>query len=68
MTQRCFIEGSMDASRSPLFEPVCERLRSLFDTANLSPLPNDLDRLMAAVEDAYSRGDLFGRDAKSGKA
>jgi hypothetical protein len=58
----------MDASRSPLFEPVCERLKSLFDTANRSPMPSDLDRLMTAVEDAYSRGDLFGRDTTNRKA
>ncbi len=60
MSQRSFLEESMDASHSPSFVPVCERLRCVFEPQMSEPMPTALDRLLQALDDAYVSGQLFG--------
>ena len=60
--KRCLTEGSMDTSRSPALEPVCEGLRTRFEPEADWP-SGDLTRILEAVDDAYSRGELFAADA-----
>ena len=59
MRKRSFNEGSMDTSSSQTSEPVCNGLRMLFEPLVAEPLPVDLTRLMDALDDAFSRGELF---------
>ncbi len=59
MAQRSFSEESMDTSRSPFSAPVCARLKSVFEPSVSEPMPVDLGRLLEALDDAYTRGDLF---------
>jgi len=49
----------MDTSRSPLIAPVCAKLKSVFEPAASEPVPVDLNRLLEALDEAYTRGDLF---------
>jgi len=50
----------MDTSHSHVIAPVCARLKSIFEPAATDPMPVDLNRLLEALDDAYTRGDLFG--------
>jgi hypothetical protein len=57
----------MDISHSQALEPVCDRLRSMFEPLSVEPVPVDLKRIMEALDDALSRGDLFtGEKSKRG--
>jgi hypothetical protein len=49
----------MDTSRSPFIAPVYGRLKSVFEAAVSEPVPVDLNRLLEALDEAYSRGELF---------
>jgi hypothetical protein len=66
ITQRSLTQGSIDISHSQALEPVCDRLKSLFEPAAVEPMPVDLKRVMEALDDALSRGDLFRREKKRG--
>lgn len=59
MGKRSFSEESMDTSHSPAFAPVCNELKTRFAAPATEAMPSDLDRLLEALDDAYSRGDLF---------
>ena len=58
---------SMDTSRSPILEPVCEGLKALFEPATIRPMSGDLTRLLEALDDAYARGALFPRDRSASR-
>jgi hypothetical protein len=58
----------MDSSHSPAFEPVCDKLKSLFEPLAAESVPVDLSRVMEALDDALSRGDLFPGDVKKHRA
>jgi hypothetical protein len=60
LPQSSFPDEPMDAFHSPAFVPVCDRLKSVFEPALSTPAPNELDRLLQALDDAYMRGELFG--------
>jgi hypothetical protein len=49
----------MDTSNSPAFAPVCNELKTRFAAPAAEAMPTDLTRLLEALDDAYSRGDLF---------
>lgn len=49
----------MDTSNSPAFAPVCNELKNRFAPPAAESMPTDLDRLLEALDDAYTRGDLF---------
>jgi hypothetical protein len=55
--------GDDDSRRdaSPVIDPVCGKLRALFDEVTLEPMPDQLERLAQKLDAALERGDLGAR-------
>ncbi len=54
------VTGDDDLRREPslVIDPVCGKLKALFDDVTRGPMPDQLERLAQQLDAALERGDL----------